>query len=313
MEVTEIILAKVSRLCQLSKHSRGFKMGNNFDETHSKQPNIHRKIHTSLYIFKISRKKIRELKSRGFCQMLVISKRKRYPRVSVLKPIENLKPSLWIFILCDFHLSAVFFIFCYHICSIFRTANLSWFWCKKTSFLFALTHSLSVLRSCVSAYLLMFSAVCQYLLFSNSSCCCLLLFYPDIVFSCLCLLIAFRHGNFVVCFCFLNFASACCCASLHAVLRIRYPDPGATFSIPDPNFFHPGFRIRIKEFKYFNPKKGFLSSRKYDSGCSSRIRIPDPDPGSGTWLFTNPGSLIRDPAVKKAPDPGSGSATLPAC
>ncbi len=32
-------------------------------------------------------------------------------------------------------------------------------------------------------------------------------------------------------------------------------------------------RIRIKEFKYFNPKKLDLSSRKYDSGCSSRIRI----------------------------------------
>ncbi len=67
-------------------------------------------------------------------------------------------------------------------------------------------------------------------------------------------------------------------------------DPGCLsririFSIPDPdpNFFHPGFRIRIfpsripriciKEFKYFNPKKWFLSSRKYDPSCSSRIRI----------------------------------------
>ncbi len=27
------------------------------------------------------------------------------------------------------------------------------------------------------------------------------------------------------------------------------------FSIPDPNCLHPGSRIRIKEFKYFNPKK----------------------------------------------------------
>ncbi len=51
--------------------------------------------------------------------------------------------------------------------------------------------------------------------------------------------------------------------------------------IPDPTFFHPGSelspsRIRIKEFKYFNPKKPkkwFLSSRKYDPGCSSRIRM----------------------------------------
>ncbi len=74
------------------------------------------------------------------------------------------------------------------------------------------------------------------------------------------------------------------------VLRIRdvFPDPGSQFfpsRIPDPNFFHPGSgsRIRIKEFKYFNPKKWFLSSRKYDPGCSFRIPDPDfspiPDPG----------------------------------
>jgi hypothetical protein len=56
--------------------------------------------------------------------------------------------------------------------------------------------------------------------------------------------------------------------------------------ILDPTSFHPGSRIRIKEFKYFNLKKWFLSSRKYDPGCSSRIpdsgvkkhQIPDPDP-----------------------------------
>ncbi len=56
----------------------------------------------------------------------------------------------------------------------------------------------------------------------------------------------------------------------------RISDPN--FFIPDPNFYHPGSRISIKEFKYFNHKKWFLSSRKYDPGCSSRIRIPDPDP-----------------------------------
>jgi hypothetical protein len=36
-------------------------------------------------------------------------------------------------------------------------------------------------------------------------------------------------------------------------------DPGSDFfpsRIPDPTFFHPGSRILIKEFKYFNPKKG---------------------------------------------------------
>jgi hypothetical protein len=34
----------------------------------------------------------------------------------------------------------------------------------------------------------------------------------------------------------------------------RIPDPGSDFFpywIPDPNFFHPGSQIRIKEFKYF--------------------------------------------------------------
>jgi hypothetical protein len=55
--------------------------------------------------------------------------------------------------------------------------------------------------------------------------------------------------------------------------------------IPDPGSeFFPS-RIRIKEFKYLNPKKLFLRSRKYDPGSSSRIlifdlpRIPDPQHG----------------------------------
>jgi hypothetical protein len=64
------------------------------------------------------------------------------------------------------------------------------------------------------------------------------------------------------------------------------PDPN--FSIQDPYFFHLGFRIRIKEFRYFNPNC-VLSSRKYVSGCSSRIRI----------LIFYP-SRIQG---KKAPDP----------
>jgi hypothetical protein len=91
-----------------------------------------------------------------------------------------------------------------------------------------------------------------------------------------------------------------CCGS-----GMFIPDPGSVFFpswIPDPNCLHPGSRIRIKEFKYFNPKKNkklFLSSRKYDPGCSSQIPDPDAD-----FL------PIPDPEVKKAPDPGSGSATL---
>jgi hypothetical protein len=51
------------------------------------------------------------------------------------------------------------------------------------------------------------------------------------------------------------------------------------------------------------PKKLFLSFRKYDLVCSSWIRILDPD--------RDPDFLhIPDPGVKKAPDHGSGSATL---
>jgi hypothetical protein len=78
---------------------------------------------------------------------------------------------------------------------------------------------------------------------------------------------------------------------------------GSGIFIPDANFFHHGSRIRffpsrirIKEFKYFNPKKWFLSSRKYDPSCSSRIRI----------LIFYP-SRIPDSGVKKAPDPGSAT------
>ncbi len=62
-------------------------------------------------------------------------------------------------------------------------------------------------------------------------------------------------------------------------------------TIPDPNFFHPGsrimgqkvsgslIRIRIKEFKYFKPKKLFLS-----------FQIRNVHPGSGSWFFTPLGS-----------------------
>ncbi len=77
--------------------------------------------------------------------------------------------------------------------------------------------------------------------------------------------------------------------------KIRSLDFGFLFfviSVAEPECLSP---ILIKEFKYFNPKNCYLSSRKYDSSCSTRIRI----------LIFYP-----DPGVKKAPDPGSGSATL---
>ncbi len=75
---------------------------------------------------------------------------------------------------------------------------------------------------------------------------------------------------------------------------------GSGMFIPDPgsDFFHPGSRFRTvsipdpgsasKNLSVLTPKKWFLSSRKYDPGCSSRIPDPDadfypsriPDPGS---------------------------------
>ncbi len=82
-------------------------------------------------------------------------------------------------------------------------------------------------------------------------------------------------------------------------LRYRFKDIGLfhccgsvmlTTRIPVPNFFHLKSRIRIKEFKYFDQKL-FLSSRKYDPPGSRFLPIPEP-------------------GVKKAPDSGSGFATL---
>jgi hypothetical protein len=88
------------------------------------------------------------------------------------------------------------------------------------------------------------------------------------------------------------------------VLRIRdvYSESRIRiYSIPDPNFFHPGSRTRIKEIKYFNPKKWFLSTQKYDPCCLSRIRLPDPDPDflhipdPGSRGQKGTGSRIQDP------------------
>jgi len=86
---------------------------------------------------------------------------------------------------------------------------------------------------------------------------------------------------------------------LYAVLRIRDVYPGSRirlFSIPDPGSELSPSRIpdpgsSSKNLSILTPKKAkkwFLSSKKYDPGCSSRIpdpdadflpsRIPDPDP-----------------------------------
>ncbi len=93
------------------------------------------------------------------------------------------------------------------------------------------------------------------------------------------------------------------------------PDPGSwiqIFSILDPwsqiwifSIPDPGFRMHIKEFKYFNQKKWFFSSQKYNPGFPSRIRIPDLDPDYLPIPDPNLGSQIPNPGIKKAPDPWS--------
>jgi hypothetical protein len=86
------------------------------------------------------------------------------------------------------------------------------------------------------------------------------------------------------------------------------PDPGSEFfpsRIPNPKFPSriPGLgsRIRIKEFKYFDPKNCFLAlgNKILVVHPGSRIRNLD--------FFTHPGSPIPDPGVKKALDLGSNT------
>jgi hypothetical protein len=70
--------------------------------------------------------------------------------------------------------------------------------------------------------------------------------------------------------------------------------PGSELSpsgIPDPVSASKNLSILTKKQK---TKKWFLSSRKYDPGCSSRIR-----------MLTFYPSRIPDPGIKKPPDPGS--------
>ena len=93
--------------------------------------------------------------------------------------------------------------------------------------------------------------------------------------------------------------------SVQTNLQMQDPENqwcGSGMFIPDPTFFHPGSRIRTvsildpgsasKNLSILTPKKTkkwFLSSKKYDPGCSSWI----PDPRSGCWL-----SLIPDPGSR---------------
>ncbi len=73
------------------------------------------------------------------------------------------------------------------------------------------------------------------------------------------------------------------------------PNPGSKFfSSPDPGSkFFPS-RIRIKEFKYFNPKNGFWA-------LGNMVRVVHP--GSGSWFFTHPGSWIQGSKRHRIPDP----------
>jgi hypothetical protein len=123
-------------------------------------------------------------------------------------------------------------------------------------------------------------------------------------------------------------------------MKTSVANPGCLSRIPDPDSNHPGSRIQKQQQKR-GVKKNLLSylflSHKFHNivnyfifemlkkkisanfqrtielftqklslssknmGLGSGIR----DPGSGKNLFR-----IPDPRVKKAPDPGSGSATL---
>jgi hypothetical protein len=85
--------------------------------------------------------------------------------------------------------------------------------------------------------------------------------------------------------------------------KIKPQCGGSGMFIPDPAFSHPGSELSpsriLKEFKYLNPKKAnkwFLSTKKYDPGCSSRI--PDPDA-----TFSRPGSRIQGSKRHPIPDP----------
>jgi hypothetical protein len=83
------------------------------------------------------------------------------------------------------------------------------------------------------------------------------------------------------------------------VLRIRDVYPGSRiriFSIPDTgsDFFPSQIPDPHQIFRYFNPKNWFLRSRKYDPGCSSRIRI----------LFFYPSKIrIQGSKRHRIPDP----------
>jgi hypothetical protein len=66
-------------------------------------------------------------------------------------------------------------------------------------------------------------------------------------------------------------------------------DPGSG----DKKISDPESWSAAKSLSIFNPKKLFLSSRKYDPGCASRTRIPDPDLDFISRAQKGTGSQIR--------------------
>ncbi len=70
---------------------------------------------------------------------------------------------------------------------------------------------------------------------------------------------------------------------------------GSRMFLPDPNFFHPRSQIRIKDFKYFNPKNCKIWSGLF---------IPDPDfYPSRIRIFSHPGSRIQGSKRHRIPNP----------
>jgi hypothetical protein len=86
-----------------------FKIGDNFKQKideyiQNNQKSIGKAISVD---FKNLKKNSANQKSRYFSRCLWFPKIIPYPRVWILKSIENLLHGLWIFILCDFHLSTI--------------------------------------------------------------------------------------------------------------------------------------------------------------------------------------------------------------
>jgi hypothetical protein len=99
--------------------------------------------------------------------------------------------------------------------------------------------------------------------------------------------------------------------NLSSLSKSSVADPGCLSRIPDPTFFHPGSRIRtvsipdpgssknLSILTTKKPKKWFLSSKKYDLGCSSLI----PDPDADFLPIPDPGSRGQKGTQSRIPDP----------